>query len=573
MQTIKILNEDLINKIAAGEVIESPKSAVKELVENSLDAKSTNIKIEIRNAGLSYIKVDDDGCGISNQDAILAFQRHATSKIESFDDLNIVRTMGFRGEALASIAAIYKIELNTSQDLLGRRVKVEGGKLLDIQEIAKPKGTTIEISSLFYNVPVRKKFLKSTALINYEIIKAINLLALSHPEVGFELVVDGEKKLKTPPYIEKPLDAFKLRVQDLFGIEFLKNFKKIEFFSNKFKIYGFISEPSTTKKNKNGQFLIVNKRSIFSGIISNYIKDSYGTRISENEHPLFVLHFDIDPSFVDVNVHPQKKEVRFREQNFIKEIIKKAISELFLDKDLNSFEDVRLNNNLLFERPNQNFHYYEHAPKNEIQTNFKNIFSLSDILSNSFLIDNLLFIKANYIQNELDLGKDDKLVVLDLCKIYLSMLFHQIKNSDLSFNMAALIHPELIKLEMEDVLFADANHTIFLKMGFEIRVVAKNIVAIDAMSHIYNQKEIKELFLIILDDLKNSDSSYKINKIYERKLLEKLNKLSKSRDQFSKEEIIFLFNFFIKQKNFFDPLGQKVMLVYKSDDLKKTFKG
>src|SRR3972149_9370485 len=173
MQTIKILNEDLINKIAAGEVIESPKSAVKELVENSLDAKSTNIKIEIRNAGLSYIKVDDDGCGISNQDAILAFQRHATSKIESFDDLNIVRTMGFRGEALASIAAISKIELNTSQDLLGRRVKVEGGKLLDIQEIAKPKGTTGSRCAVGRPGLLGRPLPPQRPALHYEIIKAI----------------------------------------------------------------------------------------------------------------------------------------------------------------------------------------------------------------------------------------------------------------------------------------------------------------------------------------------------------------------------------------------------------------
>ena len=306
---IKILENHLINKIAAGEVIESPVSVVKELIENAIDAKANKIHIEIKKAGLELIRVEDDGSGMTKDDAILCFKRHATSKIKSFDDLAKVSSMGFRGEALASIAAVSKIDLKTSIKDIATFVKLDASKVISIKEIARKKGTTIEVKYLFFNVPVRKKFQKTLSYINSEIIKTITLLALSCPQIEFKLVLNEKLQILTTASKDDKKLAFKKRVKDLLSEEFIKSAYFVDYRVNNIKIFGNICSPNICKKTRSHQYLIINNRVVSCPFISKFIKLGYATRILEDDFPIFALNIEIPPSFIDVNVHPQKKDI------------------------------------------------------------------------------------------------------------------------------------------------------------------------------------------------------------------------------------------------------------------------
>ena len=328
-QSIQILDDNLINKIAAGEVIESPVSVIKELVENSIDANAKNIVIEVKKSGLELIRVEDDGIGMSKEDAYLCFKRHATSKIKTFDDLISVDSMGFRGEALASIAAVSKVEIKTSIKNVATHLKLDRSQIIFEKEIARTRGTTLEIKALFYNVPVRKKFQKTLTYLNSEIVKIITNLSLTRPDIGFKLILNSDTKISTDPQALDKKVAFKNRIKNLLAKDVIKSALEVDFSRNDIEIFGLISDPNFSKKNKAYQYLIVNNRAIYSSIISKFIKEAYFTKIQENEFPVFALQIKLPFQFVDVNVHPQKKEIRIRELVFIKGAIKKDIDQAF----------------------------------------------------------------------------------------------------------------------------------------------------------------------------------------------------------------------------------------------------
>ncbi|NGX36148.1 MAG: DNA mismatch repair protein MutL, partial [Candidatus Anoxychlamydiales bacterium] len=292
MSHIKILEDNLINKIAAGEVIESPTSVVKELIENAIDAKAIKIYIEIKKAGLELIKVEDNGTGMSKNDALLCFKRHATSKIKSFEDLINVSSMGFRGEALASIAAVSKIDLKTSTKDVATFVKMDAAKMVSISEIARTKGTSFDVKHLFFNVPVRRKFLKTHSSINSEIIKVVTALAMSHPEIEMKLVIDDKEQFLTPSFLDEKKEAFKKRVKNLLSKEFSKASYIVDYSINNIKIFGLIGSPNASKKTRSNQYLIINNRVVVSNLIAKFIKQAYATRISEDDFPIFAIGLD-----------------------------------------------------------------------------------------------------------------------------------------------------------------------------------------------------------------------------------------------------------------------------------------
>jgi len=315
---IQILSDQTINKIAAGEVIENPASVVKELVENALDAKSASITIEIERGGFSLIRVSDDGCGMGRDDLLLSLERHATSKIRIAEDLEEVLTMGFRGEALASIAAISKIKVVSAQkgNALGGEVVAEGGKIRSIDPAARNEGTTVEIAMLFYNVPARKKFQKTQGASLREITKFLTRFALSHPEIVHTLPGAIEERLKT-----------------LLGEAFLTRAKKVEKTDNRCFLSGFLGSPLEARTNRLGQYLFVNGRCVRCPQIARAIYEGYGTRLSSRLHPTFVLHLTLPPEWIDVNVHPQKREIRLKEEGVIQEVIRKGVMESFQGKE------------------------------------------------------------------------------------------------------------------------------------------------------------------------------------------------------------------------------------------------
>lgn len=331
MGVIRVLHEGTINQIAAGEVIENPASVVKELIENSLDAGAKKIWIEIRGGGFQLIQVADDGVGMGRDDAVLCFERHATSKIAKIEDLNALHSMGFRGEALASIAAVSKVELVTAQE--GKdaaHVEVEGGAIRGVRGGSRSRGTTISIRSLFYNVPARKKFQKSSAATTSEIHKLLFSLALAHPEVGFELVVGETLLLSVEPEEDEPfLSNLEQRIERVFDASFLQGRRPLLQEKNGYRLHGWIGSPVDDRINRSGQYLFINRRAVISPLISSAIKAGYGHRLDERRYPVFVLHLTVPPEAIDVNVHPQKREVRFQNEEWLKAFLQEATQTAF----------------------------------------------------------------------------------------------------------------------------------------------------------------------------------------------------------------------------------------------------
>ncbi len=331
MGLIRVLDEATINQIAAGEVIENPAAAVKELVENSLDAGAKKIWVQIRGGGFQLIQVADNGWGMSRDDAVLCLERHATSKIKRIDDLNGLQSMGFRGEALASIGAISQLQLVTAQEGKdGVEVEVEGGILRGVRLASRAGGTTISVRSLFYNVPARKKFQKIAAATASEIHKLLLSLALAHPEVGFELTIGDAMVLAVSPEEEGSfLSKLERRLEKVLGISFLQGRRSLLQESGAYQVYGWLGSPADDRINRSGQYLFINKRAVTSPVVAAAIKAGYGHRLDERRYPIFILHLSAPPAEIDVNVHPQKKEVRFQKEGWLREFLQKATQRAF----------------------------------------------------------------------------------------------------------------------------------------------------------------------------------------------------------------------------------------------------
>ena len=331
MGIIRVLNEGTINQIAAGEVIENPASVVKELVENSLDAGARRIWVEIRGGGFQLIQVADDGSGMSRDDAVLCFERHATSKLKTIEDLNELYTMGFRGEALASIAAVAKVDLVTAEE--GKdavEVTVEGGAIVGVRGASRSHGTTISVRSLFYNVPARKKFQKSAAVVTGEIHRLLFALALARPDVGFELIAGEQVLLSVMPEDDALFLAnIENRIEKVFNASFLQGRRPIDHSKDGYTIQGWIGSPVDDRVNRSGQYLFINERGVISPLVASAIKGGYGHRMDEKRYPIFVLHLQVPSDEIDVNVHPQKREVRFQNEEKVKQFLHEAIHSAF----------------------------------------------------------------------------------------------------------------------------------------------------------------------------------------------------------------------------------------------------
>ena len=314
MGNIVLLDELTINKIAAGEVIERPASVIKEMVENSIDAGATNITVEIKNGGISYIKVTDNGKGIAQDDLEIAFERHATSKIRSADDLNTVTSMGFRGEALASIAAISNVELisKTSNQDTGYKVVVEAGNILSKEEAGCPTGTSITVRNLFFNTPVRYKFLKKDYTESGYIEDAITRIALVNPHIAFKLINTGKTVIQT-----NGNGDLKTVIYSIYGKDISNAVLEVDYKYEDIKINGVIGKPEIARSNRSNQLFFVNKRYIKDKILTSATEQAYKGLIPIGKFGFVVLNLEINPAKVDVNVHPAKLEVRFEEENKI----------------------------------------------------------------------------------------------------------------------------------------------------------------------------------------------------------------------------------------------------------------
>ncbi|MCJ7459426.1 MAG: DNA mismatch repair endonuclease MutL, partial [candidate division Zixibacteria bacterium] len=360
---IKILPPELVNKIAAGEVVERPVSVVKELVENSIDAEATEISVEIKSGGLKYIRVVDNGCGMDKEDVELAFTHHATSKVSSFEELNRILTLGFRGEALPSIALVSQVEVVTRSSTLspsplsspyegeedaaqtsppgspsplsspikgeegasrpaptGVQLKIEGGEIKSIKEVGAPEGTSINVRELFYNTPARRKFLKSPNSETRQIIERMTTFALAFPQISFKLKVDGKETLNL-----QKADNLKQRIGQIFGSQILKQILELDCDYDVVQIKGFLGKPEIAKTSRAEVYLFVNQRNIFSKSLYHAILTGYKDLLPKGKFPWGIVFLSLPPDTVDVNVHPAKKEVRFSNEKQMYEFLYSAV--------------------------------------------------------------------------------------------------------------------------------------------------------------------------------------------------------------------------------------------------------
>jgi len=321
---INILDKDTIDKIAAGEVVERPASIVKELLENSIDAGSSSVTVEIKNGGIDLIRITDNGCGIASSEVKKAFLRHATSKIVSDKDLISIKSLGFRGEALSSIAAVSKCEMitKTRDELTGVRYYIEGGTEVEYEEIGAPDGTSIIIRDIFYNTPARRKFLKTASTEGAHISELVEKLAMANTEIAFKFISNGQIKLQT-----NGSGNLKDIVYQLYGKEISKALCNVDYEKNGIKIRGVVARPEVTRSSRNLENIFVNGRYIKDNIISKAVEDGFGDRLMQHQYPFCALNFDLNG--VDVNVHPRKMEVRFSDRNFVYDNTKEAVEEIF----------------------------------------------------------------------------------------------------------------------------------------------------------------------------------------------------------------------------------------------------
>lgn len=323
MSRIQVLDQITIDKIAAGEVIERPASVVKELTENAIDAGATSVAVEIKDGGISLIRIADNGCGIERDDVRTAFLRHSTSKIRSADDLFRISSLGFRGEALSSIAAVSQVELltKTKESVYGARYRIAGGKEEEFEEAASPDGTTFFIRQLFYNTPARKKFLKTAMTEAGHVGDLVTRLALSHPEISFRFINNGQVKLHTSGN-----GKLKDVIYHVYGRETASGLLKADYEKNGIRITGFLGKPAISRGNRNFENYFVGGRYIKSNLISKGIEDAYRDFTMQHKYPFVVLHIELEGSQVDVNVHPAKLEVRFHNQQEMYNAVFEAVS-------------------------------------------------------------------------------------------------------------------------------------------------------------------------------------------------------------------------------------------------------
>src|SRR5262245_14215779 len=323
MSKIRVLADHVANQIAAGEVVERPASVAKELVENSIDAGATRITIEIEAGGRRLLKISDDGEGMVRDDAVLAFERHATSKIRASEDLAAIGTLGFRGEALASIASVAKVELTTSTEgaASATRVTIDGGRMRDVKDAAHPRGTTITVRDLFFNVPARRKFLRAEATETFHLTNLVTHYALAHPEIAFTFVNNGREVVRAAPAKD-----LRERAYQIFGAEFLENLLEVNGGDAQVaRVTGYVSAPRDRRTSRDSQYLFVNRRFVRDRMIGRSLSEGYRSVLPHGVYPAALLFIETPLEEVDVNVHPAKTEVRFRRAAAVAVAVREAV--------------------------------------------------------------------------------------------------------------------------------------------------------------------------------------------------------------------------------------------------------
>lgn len=544
LQKIKILPESLANKIAAGEVVNRPESVVKELMENSIDAGAKQIDVYIKNAGKNLIQVIDDASGMSEEDALLCIQRHATSKISSIDDLEAIKTLGFRGEALASITAVSIFELKTRMeaDELGILIKIGEGENISKEKGAYPAGTSVTVKNLFYNVPARRNFLKTNSTELKHIIETFKRIALSHPDIAFRLINDDDLIFDLSKH------DYKERIRAIFGENIVDLIIESKEITDYLSLSGFITKPAYLRRSKGEQYLFLNNRYVQSKIVNHAVFSAYENLMEKGDYPFFVLFLTVDPKKVDVNVHPSKLEVKFDDEreiySFINAVIKKTLGSYDLvpavsfTGDNADRESLRLNSyqrtdrsdfsdrpfadqtdankrrsifsedeiDQLFEDLNREIK--STAPDSQVEHPFesttqKEVYHESDsVQSASNETPFIVLLHNKYILSQIKSG----LMIIDSHIAHERVLYEKALQSfeaNIPFSQH-LLFPQIVKLDPADYQLVKELEPYLTNLGFTLKFKSKNVVEIIGIPSDLKSEHESETLLDILHEFRKN---------------------------------------------------------------------
>ncbi|KKC29683.1 DNA mismatch repair endonuclease MutL [Caldanaerobacter subterraneus] len=587
MNKIHLLDEKTVNKIAAGEVVERPASIVKELVENSIDAGSKNITVEILEGGIPYIKVTDDGCGMNEIDAVLAFERHATSKIKSDEDLFNITTLGFRGEALASIAAVSKVVLQTKEEneTFGTRLVVEGGKILEKTRCGCQKGTSVEVKDVFFNTPARRKFLKRPSTEAMYVTEVVTRLCLSNPGISFKYVKD--KKVQ---FITSGNGSIEDVILRLFGKEIHSALIFSEFEAEDLKVKAFATKNFLNYSNRNMQFFYVNGRYVKNKTLSAAVDEAFKTYVPSDRYPGVFLYLEINPRFIDVNIHPSKLEVKFSDDRRIFESVYRTIREALresnlipevkLEKDLKNEEgqigeQVKLSlplfevkektdDGAIFVREEvKTEEKIDKAPKHESSSDSeRNVKRLSDIR-----IVGTLF--STYVIVE----KGDVFYIIDQHAAHERILYEKLVSQYERVQSRQVTFPIVVELQPGDMEIVGQERELLYKLGYVFEEFGNNSVVLREVPVILGQPEAKKLFVEIVERLRDKDFSSKVSFKEEEIATMACKAAVKAMDTLSENEIYKLFeDLKIAENPYTCPHGRPVIISMTKTQLEKMFK-
>lgn len=579
MAIIKQMDELLANKISAGEVVERCSSVVKELVENSIDALSSEIKIELVDAGTKKIKVVDNGIGMDKEDAIMAFNRHATSKILTEDDLYNINTLGFRGEALASIASVSEIVLKTCKDNIGTEVIINGGKIESVKNSDGRIGTEITVSNLFYNTPARLKHLKSLYTELSSIVDYVNKIALSHPEIRFTLTNNNTSLLNT----DGSGNLLKV-IKSIYGIDTAKKMLDIEASNDDYNITGYISLPELHRSSRNGIITLVNKRVVRNQNLNKIINDSYHSYKPDNRYPIVVIDITLDPSLVDVNIHPTKMDIKFSKEEELLELISKTIK--------NRLKNINLVPKIEEEKQEEKVNIYKNIdtfyvknedlvekPKYEEQTlKFEEEFDTIKEEEEEYIkegfpeLSYVGVVHGTYIifQNEKGMYMIDQ----HAAKERVNYEFYLKKMGEPKCEKTKMLFPLTIEYPQNEFIILKENFDLLEKLGFEIEEFGVNSVIVKAHPNWFPNGYENEAIKKFLESIITFEGKFSIEKFNEAIATMMSCKLAIKANEFvSDDEIKMLLDRLKKCNNPYNcPHGRPTIIFHSNYDLEKMFK-
>ncbi len=589
LNRIQLLPEDVVNRIAAGEVVERPSSVVKELVENSIDAGSSSIMIWVKEGGRSYIRISDDGGGMTRDDAVLAIERHATSKIRTAEDLNAILQLGFRGEALSSIAAVSLMEIRTGSkdEPVGTSVRVEAGRIEEVRDIAREEGTSITIRNLFYNTPGRRKFLRAANTEMRHIVKIFKMFALGYPEKSFALFHNDQ------PLWNLAASSLEDRIREIFSDSFFDLLHHLKTNVNGIGIHGYIAKPELIKSWSADQYLYLNRRSIVNRTVRSAVLSAYGTTLERGITPFYLIFLEIDPETVDVNVHPSKWEVRFQNEGEIYKSVHNAVRERLGEGSVRPSDfskyDFRSNMGVSgggssspaqfsFRRD-----FVPFTPEKKSDSGNQSLFDEAHFAERTRFDDNK---SARQFNSGVDPGKlwqvhnkyilcqvKTGLAIIDQHAAHERILFEKTKEILKTKGGVSqhLIFPEVFEITADEIVVINELMPHLQKIGFSLKLFSKNSVVIDAVpSELRNGRE-KGFLRQFLDTYK--DDEMRELDVYDRIASSfACHAAIRTGDQLNFEEMNSLIDeLFATQFPYYCPHGRPVIVHVTLEDLDKRF--